>query len=67
LKTDIFWVNSEKPEFEPLLHKYAIDPNRMPFLLLFDLGTPVFGEEVNLYTPKRIQKGKDVIPEIVEG
>jgi len=39
---------------KPLVHKYAIDENRMPFILMFDLGTPVFGEEVNMYTPKRI-------------
>jgi len=49
------------------LHKYAIDEERLPFILLFDLGTPVFGEQVSMYTPARVQKGKDVIPEIVEG
>lgn len=67
LKTDIYWINSEKPEAGPILHKYAIDEARMPFILLFDLGIPVFGEQVSTYTPARVQKGKDVIPEIVEG
>ena len=44
LRTDIQWVNIEKPEMQPYLHKYAVDSNMMPFILLFDLGIPVFGE-----------------------
>jgi len=44
LRTEVYWVNSEKPETKSLFHKYAIDENKMPFILLFDLGTAVFGE-----------------------
>jgi len=63
----VYWINSEKSDAGPILHKYAIDEEKLPFILLFDLGTPVFGEQVSMYTPARVQKGKDVIPEIVEG
>ena len=54
LKTEVQWINIEKPEFDNIIKKYAVSKNMMPFILEFDLGIPVFGEQLSKYTPNHI-------------
>lgn len=56
----------DNEELEPLRAKYAVKKELAPFMLTFDLGLPVFGEEFTFKTPKHLSYGSDVVPRIAQ-
>jgi hypothetical protein len=63
---EVLWVNMDDPDMEELRAKYAVKKELAPFILTFDLGLPVFGEEFTFKTPKHLSYGSDVVPRIAQ-
>lgn len=60
----MLWINVDKEELEPIRKKYAVKHDVLPFILTFDIGMPVFGEELSFKTADHLAFGSDVVPKL---
>ena len=66
LDKEVYVVNLDKPNLEPIADQYAVDYDLLPFFLIFDQDGPSYGETLTFQTPERVKMGNQVVPTLMQ-